>query len=114
MRSPSGLPWRADNKSMASTPDTVTKLMAANPAEFARGMERLTRDMTSRADGSATVIDLPGGSVAITYTPKQGRRLSPLLVMPAADVVFTFTDVTDEDRAAFIAKFDLVFQRGGG
>jgi len=94
--------------------DTVTKLMAANPSEFARGIERVTRDMTHSRNGAATVIDLPGGTVAITYTPKEGRRLSPLVVMPDADVLLSFDGVGDADRAAFIAKFDLVFQRGGG
>ena len=88
--------------------------MAANASEYASGMARLTRDMTSRVDGPATVVELDGGSVAITYTPKEGRRLSPLLVMPAADVTFAFNGVEDAERTAFIAKFDLVFQRGGG
>ena len=99
---------------MSSETSTVTKLMAANPSEFTRGMERVTRDMTARKDGEVTIIDLPGGTVSITYSPKEGRRLSPLIVMPAADVIFTFTNVEEADRAAFIAKFDLVFQRGGG
>ena len=99
---------------MVSETHTVTKLMAANVSEYARGMERLTHDMVSRTDNQATIIDLPGGSVTVTYTTKEGRRLSPLLVMPAADVVFAFAGVAEPDRNAFIAKFDLVFQRGGG
>ncbi len=88
--------------------------MAANPAEYARGMERLTRDMTAQSHGAATGIELPGGIVHITYSPRPGRRLSPLLVMPAADVTFVFSGVAEADCTAFIAKFDQVFLRGGG
>ncbi len=99
---------------MSRASDTVTKLMAANPSEFASGMERLTQDMVAQPDGIATIIHLPGGTVSITYTPREGRRLSPVLVMPAADVVLDFSGVTEAERTAFIAKFDLVFQRGGG
>ena len=99
---------------MTGTPDKVTKLMAATPSEFARGIERLTRKLPSRTEAGATVIDLPDGDVTITYTPKEGRRLSPLLVMPAADVTLSFDGIDAEARAAFVARFDLVFQRGGG
>lgn len=99
---------------MAQERHTVTKLMAANPSEFARGIARVTRDMEHRQEGEATIITLPAGTVTITYTPREGRRLSPLIVMPAADVDFVFEGVAETDRTAFIAKFDLVFQRGGG
>jgi hypothetical protein len=99
---------------MPSAENSIIKLMAATPAEFARGMERLTGDMTAKSFGAATEIELPGGSVRISYTPREGRRLSPLLVMPAADVTFAFAGVTNVDQVAFIAKFDQVFQRGGG
>lgn len=108
---PRGRRWREGDRRMS---DKITKLMSANPNEFARSMEHLTRDMAHHVQGDATVIELPGGTAAITYTPKEGRRLSPLLVMPAADVSIAFEGVSDVDRTDFVAKFDLAFQRGGG
>lgn len=93
---------------------TITKIMAASPNEFALGIERLSAGMVTRSDGSTTEFALTSGSVRITYTPGEGRRLSPLLVMPSAEVALAFTGVAESDRTAFIAKFDQVFQRGGG
>jgi len=101
-------------KNMRPSENPIVKLMSATPAEFAQGMERLTRNMNARSLGTDTEIELPGGAVRISYTPREGRRLSPLLVMPAAEVTFSFAGVTDADQTAFIGKFDQVFQRGGG
>ncbi|MEL7543630.1 MAG: hypothetical protein AAGJ70_07635 [Pseudomonadota bacterium] len=98
----------------AAEQETRVKLMAATPREFAIGMARLLRDMPHATSGAVTTIELLPGTVTVTYIAREGRRLSPLVVMPAADVTFVFTGVSTTARDAFISKFDKVFQRGGG
>ncbi|MEO0619687.1 MAG: hypothetical protein AAFZ01_10470 [Pseudomonadota bacterium] len=98
----------------ATKPQTRVKLMAATPREFATGMGRLLRNMPHTKAADVTTVELPGGHVTVTYAPREGRRLSPLVVMPAADVTFVFDSVSLQEQDAFIARFDKVFQRGGG
>ncbi|MEL6289070.1 MAG: hypothetical protein AAFQ35_09870 [Pseudomonadota bacterium] len=94
--------------------------MAATASEFARGLVRLgIADVALSAPAappalSGVEMPLREGTVLITYTPRPGRRLSPLITMPAAEVTLAFTNVAEPERRAFVDRFDRVFQRGGG
>ena len=92
---------------------TITKLMSLTLAEFAVSASRLAgREMT----GGEVVLALPGGGNAqIACVPVAGVTLGGLLALPRANVTIAFTaDTTPASRAAFMKRFDLAFQRGGG
>jgi hypothetical protein len=94
-------------------PAVVDKLMTLTPAEFALSAGRLTGAPV--AEGAA--VDLPapdGGRVTITCTPLAEVRLGGLLALPRARVTVRFDGVAPVDRTAFLRRFDLAFQRGGG
>ncbi|MBX9926551.1 MAG: hypothetical protein K2Y05_09345 [Hyphomicrobiaceae bacterium] len=87
--------------------------MSLTLAEFAVSASRLTGRDTTGGEG---VVSLPGGGQAhIACVPVAGVTLGGLLALPRASVTITFTaDTTPASRAAFMKRFDLAFQRGGG
>lgn len=63
--------------------------------------------------GDEVHATIDGGKLVIALGPPQERKIA-LLRIPYSEVVFTFTDVQEEQRAAFKTHFDLHYQRGGG
>ena len=63
---------------------------------------------------SSLEIPLAEGSVTITYDARPSVRFGGLLDIPRALVSLTFTDVPSDQQSAFVKRFDLTFQRGGG
>lgn len=62
--------------------------------------------------GSAQA-QLGQGSLAITWQTGEPRRIA-LISMPRLLVQFRFEGLDDEQRYAFMRRFDLYMQRGGG
>ncbi len=63
------------------------------------------------------LVQLPvgqGGMATISYTALPGATLGGLLQLPRAQVCIAFDDCGSEERAAFMRRFDIAFQRGGG
>jgi hypothetical protein len=90
----------------------VEKLMSLSLREFQHSL----RPLAGQPVGDITAIDLPlpTGQVTISYEPRPSVRFGGLLDMPRALVSLTFLDAPPKQQAAFLKRFDLAFQRGGG
>ncbi|MGL4398127.1 MAG: hypothetical protein ACRCS9_16440 [Hyphomicrobium sp.] len=87
--------------------------MSISIAEFATSIA-LMGPHTRDTDGWVT-FDLPTGRVVIRFIERPGVRLGGLLALPRAEVSLRFDDkVSAADRAQFVQRFDMAFQRGGG
>ena len=62
---------------------------------------------------SAVHVTLPGGQLAIHWQPGPPRVIA-LLRMPRLLVAFRFQQLDAAARYAFMKRFDLYMQRGGG
>ena len=91
----------------------VERLMTLSEAEFIRSIAALLPPGSAVENGCA-VATLGTGRVTITYEPLTSLRLGQSLVLPRARVVLAFGQTTAAEREAFLARFDLAFQRGGG
>lgn len=97
---------------MADRQYLIEKLMSLTTSEFAAAASRLVnRDI---APGASVSEALGTGRVAISCAPGASVRLGGLLELPRAVVTISFHDVSDDDREAFMRRFELAFQRGGG
>jgi hypothetical protein len=64
------------------------------------------------APGRAEVA-LGAGRLTLDWNPLPPRRIA-LVSMPRMAVVFRFEAVDEAERQAFMKRFDLYMQRGGG
>jgi hypothetical protein len=91
--------------------ERLEKLMALTPAEFAGSLAVL-----HPAWDGAIPVAIPSGSgrVSIHFEALPSVRLGGLLELPRARVTLSLEGVSLADRAAFLRRFDMAFQRGGG
>lgn len=92
-------------------PELIEKMMSVSPEEFHRSMAVLDAD---RAPAFAHALPCGAGRVSITFASLPAVTLGTLLALPRARVTLRFANTTPADRAAFLSRFDLAFQRGGG
>ncbi len=90
----------------------IEKLMSLSRQEFQNSMG-LFLDGTPPTSDTVTV-PLAAGRVDVVYAAKQGVVLGGLMALPRAGVSLTFEGVSDAERDAFMRKFEIAFQRGGG
>jgi hypothetical protein len=88
------------------------RLMSLSAQEFETSVGKLGAHRKS-AEGFP-VFDLTGGSVEIRYAPAPPKTFGGLLSLPQAHVSLVFEGAGDAERAAFVHRFDIAFQRGGG
>ena len=67
----------------------------------------------TRADASVNVRIGPSGSLSIRWAVGEPRAIA-LVRIPRLLVVFRFAGLGDAERLAFMKRFDLYMQRGGG
>ena len=92
-------------------PDLVEKTMSATPSEFHRSMAVLDASLTPALAHS---LECNSGTITVTYDVLPSVTLGTLLALPRARVTVRFVGVPSADRAQFMSRFDLAFQRGGG
>ena len=63
--------------------------------------------------GACVQADIEAGSLRIDWQPAPPRRIA-LLRIPRLQVTFAFQGLDDGQRHAFMKRFDLYMQRGGG
>ncbi len=61
----------------------------------------------------AAHVTIDGGALALAWHVLPPRQIA-LIRMPRMAVAFRFTGVPDDVRYAFMRRFDLYMQRGGG
>lgn len=92
----------------------VTKQMGITHAEFARLLPRALDANTFSGHAPHYDVTLQaGGTVAIDLGPESERRIA-LMRIASTPVTLTFSDVSDDAKAAFLERFDRAYQRGGG
>ena len=91
----------------------VVKLMSLSAEEFRRSLAVLAAEATRGADGRYEIL-VADGSVSVGFEELPAAILGGSLALPRARVTLTFDGLTGEAEAAFLARFDRTFQRGGG
>lgn len=92
----------------------VTKLMSIQRHEFEASLNGLDSTAQLDARGVAEVQAESGGAVRIGFEVLPPRRLGGLIVMPQARVTIDVTGLAEAHRPAFLRRFEIAFQRGGG
>ena len=97
-------------------PDSIEKIMTLSLSEFAHSITSFAGVDAGRAAANGGPVELAvgSGSVSISFTKIEGFSFGGLVEMPRARVVIAFAGVSEPDQAAFMRRFDISFQRGGG
>ncbi len=99
----------------ATSTITHEKTMTLSVREFANSLAAFAGTDVTITDGRATIgVNESGGWAEITYHPLPARRVGGLLELPQARVTIMLTGVPATDAEAFLRRFDIAFQRGGG
>lgn len=95
-------------------PIEIYKEMGITHAEFRRLLPRALGHPDAPMEGTNFSCILPGGgALKIELGPESERQIA-LMRIATTPVTLTFEGLSDADVAAFVARFDRVYQRGGG
>lgn len=98
-----------------TSPTTIEKIMTLSAGEFAKSLAAFAGADVVVADGRARMpVGTGGGAAEIVFVPLPPRRVGGLLELPQAKVAITMRNVPASDAEAFLRRFDIAFQRGGG
>ncbi len=92
---------------------TIVKVMSISRADFARSLAVLDPGAVLDANGLAPAR-AAGISARIQFEELAQRTLGGVLSMPQARVTIAFEEPCARKREAFLARFAVAFQRGGG
>ncbi len=95
---------------------SVEKIMTLSLSEFSYSIQQFAGEEAAHEarQGRPVMLAAGEGEVAISFAPIEGFSFGGLVEMPRARVILTFTGCPEADRAAFLRRFDIAFQRGGG
>lgn len=96
-----------------TAPYELVRQMGLSHAEFLRSLPAAAGEMECRVDGPHIQISQSNRRVDIRLGPEQDQRLGSL-VLPQTRVNLRFEGFSETERADFLRRFDLAFQRGGG
>lgn len=88
--------------------------MSINHADFFRLLPAAIVPYESRVDGQVVEIFAEQRRVVITLGVEGVRKITGLLSLPRTQVGFLFEHFNEEQRTAFMHRFDRYFHRGGG
>jgi hypothetical protein len=91
----------------------IQKLMSLSLPEFHKSVAVLAGADRSR-DGMEVQLKEGAGTVVIRFEPLPPATLGGLLALPRARVTIDTGALDETQRRAFMSRFDLAFQRGGG
>ncbi len=98
---------------MAAGSRGLTREMSITHRDFFRLLPRAVNGAPVTRRGNQADIATEAGQVKITLAPETTRKLG-LMEFPVTPVTIEFSGFTPPDQAAFLARFDLAYQRGGG
>ena len=87
--------------------------MGITHSEFFRTLSSALPALRYTVQGSDVIISDGARRLVIQLSP-EGRRRIAALSLPTTQVHFTFSGYSSQDIDRFMARFDRVFQRGGG
>ncbi|MGB8856543.1 MAG: hypothetical protein WCC58_07725 [Burkholderiales bacterium] len=88
--------------------------MSITHADFFRLLPAAVVPYEARVNANEIEIFLEQRRVIITLGNEQQRRLSGVVSLACTKVSFMFEHFSDEQRDAFMHRFDRYFHRGGG
>ncbi len=91
----------------------LTRKMSITHREFFRLLPRAVDNAPVSRQNGRVIVYANEGRVAIFLAAETLRKLA-MLELPVTEITLEFTDFTDAAREAFLARFDLAFQKGGG
>lgn len=98
---------------MAAGSRGLTREMSITHKEFFRLLPRAVNGAPVARRGNQADIATGAGRVKFTLAPESVRKLG-LMEFPMTPVTIEFNGFSPSDQAAFLARFDLAYQRGGG
>ena len=87
--------------------------MSITHKEFFRLLPRAVNNAVLARQGNNVDITTSAGLVKITLSPETVRKLA-IMEFPVTEVTIEFSGFSASERAAFLARFDLAYQKGGG
>jgi len=87
--------------------------MALTHVEFLRSLPAAAEGWSQRIEGPRILLTRSGHRVEISLGLEGERRIGSLR-LPQTDVELRFVGLDDDARRAFLKRFDLAYQRGGG
>lgn len=97
-----------------ASPNVVEKEMALTHAEFFRLLPRAVGTDAHEVLGDRVRVDAADGRrVEIVLGPEGTRRIA-LLEIPSTRLQIMLEGFTPEESAAWLARFDRTYQKGGG
>ena len=94
-------------------PERFQRDMATTEAEWLMRLPMAMGGQAFTREGACVQVALGSGALQITWHPLPPRVIA-LLRMSRLAVEFTFEGVDADTRRAFMQRFDLTMQRGGG
>lgn len=94
-------------------PETFERDMACTEAEWLAWLPAALGDHRHALDEGAARVQIGAGELVLQWRA-QPPRVIALLRLPRLAVRFAFHEVPEAQRLAFMQRFDLYTQRGGG
>jgi hypothetical protein len=87
--------------------------MGCTPAEWLGWLPAALGDCPWQREDATAVVEIGGGALRLRWQVMPPRVIA-LLRMPVLRVHFSFSGLDEAQRYAFMKRFDLYMQRGGG
>lgn len=94
-------------------PESFERDMACTEAEWLAWLPAAVGAHPYELQAGAARVQLDSGELRLRWQV-QAPRVIALIRLPRLAVRFAFSGVSDEERYAFMRRFDLYTQRGGG
>jgi len=94
-------------------PETFERDMACTEAEWLSWLPRAVGAHPCQVTGAQAQVRLGAGQLQLAWCV-QPPRVIALMRLPRLAVRFVFSGVSEAERYAFMKRFDLYTQRGGG
>lgn len=98
---------------MAAGSRGLTREMSITHKDFFRLLPRAVNGAPVTRNGNQAEIATGAGRVKITLAPETARKLG-MMEFPVTPVSIEFDGFNPADQMAFLTRFDLAYQRGGG
>lgn len=116
--------WPSGRRSQAADPSHAITMQSSYEAAFEREMgcteaewlgwlPAAMGDCAWERHGQSAMAELPPGSLSLRWEARPPRVIA-LMRMPVLCVRFNFKGLNAAQRYAFMRRFDLYMQRGGG
>lgn len=94
-------------------PERFEREMGCTEAEWLSWLPRAIGEHPHAVAGRGVTVTLTGGELRLRWAPLEPRVLG-LVRLPRLGMVFEFCGPDEMVRHAFMTRFDLYTQRGGG